>query len=127
MSREQQKSLDEGINLFNDGRYFEAHEEWEHAWRMMAAGDDKRFFQGLIMAAASVVHYLQRECRGSLETLKKSLEFLPAGLNGHPDISIGLLIEDLGRLRDSFEACSYGVHGVPPKALPIIHRKPVSG
>ena len=39
MSKEQQESLDRGINLFNEQRFFEAHEEWEQEWRLMREGE----------------------------------------------------------------------------------------
>lgn len=123
MRREQQESLDRGINLFNDGRYFDAHEEWEHEWRLMGEGDDKRFFQGLIMTAASFHHYQQRECHGASEMLRKGLAYLPAGMNGHADIGVGELIDDLRRLKEDFDACSFSV---PAKELPIIHRNLVT-
>lgn len=48
--------LDEGIALFNDGQHWHAHEAWEHLW-LELEGDDKRFVQGLIMAAAMLVQY----------------------------------------------------------------------
>jgi len=44
--------LDEGLGLIRAGRYFEAHEELELAWR--AAGpDEKDFFQGLVHVAVA--------------------------------------------------------------------------
>jgi predicted metal-dependent hydrolase len=46
MSREQQEALDRGINLFNEQRFFEAHEEWEQEWRLMAGGEDKTSSKG---------------------------------------------------------------------------------
>jgi hypothetical protein len=123
MSREQQESLDRGINLFNDRRYFEAHEEWEHEWRLMSEGQDKAFFQGLIMAAASFYHYVQRECSGAREMLKRSVAYLRAGMEGHPDINVGEFIDDLERLRREFDGCTFNVD---PAGLPIIRRSLVN-
>jgi predicted metal-dependent hydrolase len=42
-----------GLELFNGGRYFEAHESWEDAWRELQ-GDDKTFAQGLTQVAAAM-------------------------------------------------------------------------
>lgn len=55
--------LDEGIRLFNDGKHWHAHEAWEHLW-LKLDGDDKRFVQGLIMAAAMLVQYGKGVRRG---------------------------------------------------------------
>ena len=123
MSREQQEALDRGINLFNDQRFFEAHEEWEQEWRLMREGEDKTFFQGLIYTAASFLHYTRRECTGAKELLSRSLSSLRAGMDGHPDISVGQLIEDLTRLQEPFASCTFDLN---ERGLPIIHRNLVN-
>ena len=123
MSKLQQEALDRGINLFNEQRFFEAHEEWEQEWRMLSEGEDKTFFQGLIFAAAAFVHYTRRECAGAKELLSRSLSSLRAGMNIHPDISVGQLIDDLTRLREPFGSCTFDL---PDRSLPIIHRQLVN-
>lgn len=55
--------LDEGIRLFNAGKHWHAHEAWEHLW-LRLDGEDKRFVQGLIMAAAMLVQYGKGVRRG---------------------------------------------------------------
>ncbi|HPA19167.1 MAG TPA: DUF309 domain-containing protein [Verrucomicrobiae bacterium] len=49
-----------GIELFNRGEYFDAHEVWEDPWRG-TQGDDRLFYQGLIQAAVALEHL----CRGN--------------------------------------------------------------
>ena len=44
--------LEDGLGLIRAGRYFEAHEELELAWRA-AAPEDKDFFQGLVHVAVA--------------------------------------------------------------------------
>jgi predicted metal-dependent hydrolase len=45
-----------GIDLFNRGDYFEAHEVWEDLWRDCPASE-RRFYQALIQAAVAVYHF----------------------------------------------------------------------
>ncbi len=124
MSREQQEALDRGINLFNQQRFFEAHEEWEQEWRLMTVGGDKTFFQGLIYAAAAFVHYTRRECAGAKELLSRSLSSLQkAGMDGYPDICVGQFIKDLTRLQEPFASCKFDLN---ERGLPIIHRSLVN-
>jgi len=123
MSKLQQEALDRGINLFNEQRFFEAHEEWEEEWRLMTEGEDKTFFQGLIYAAAAFLHYTRRECAGAKELLSRSLSSLRAGIEGHPDISVGQLIDDLTGLREPFESCTFDLQ---LRSLPLIHRRLVN-
>jgi predicted metal-dependent hydrolase len=119
MSKEQQKALDRGIELFNERRFIEAHEEWERKWRLMAEGGDKTFFQGLIYAAAAMLSYTRRECSGAKELLSRSVSSLRAGLDGNSGVSIGRLIDDLTQLQGPFESCTYDLSEL---SLPIIRR-----
>ena len=43
--------FEEGRALFNEGRFFEAHEKWEEAW-LREKGSAKLLLQGLIQIAA---------------------------------------------------------------------------
>jgi hypothetical protein len=45
----------QGVALFNAGRWWEAHEAWEGAWRA-AEGAERDRWQGLILAAAALLH-----------------------------------------------------------------------
>jgi hypothetical protein len=123
MSREQQEALDRGINLFNQQRFFEAHEEWEQEWRLMTEGGDKPFFQGLIYAAAAFLHYTRREYTGARKLLSRSLTSLLAGVEEYPDISVGQFKEDLTGLQEPFASCKFDLN---ERGLPIIHRNLVN-
>jgi hypothetical protein len=52
MPRDPAVALRWGVDLWNHGFVWEAHEVWESLWRA-AAGDDRRLLQGLIQAAAA--------------------------------------------------------------------------
>ena len=58
-----------GLELMRDRRYFDAHEELEHAWRASAA-DERDFFQGLVHV---VVAWYQAD-RGNLVGCSRQLE-----------------------------------------------------
>lgn len=45
----------QGIALFNQGEYFDAHEVWEDLWHD-TAGPERRFYQALIQVAVAVYH-----------------------------------------------------------------------
>lgn len=55
--------FEEFVHLFNEGKFFEAHETLECLWRELGAGggasgerEVRRFYQGLIQLAAALVH-----------------------------------------------------------------------
>ena len=55
----------QGIELFNDHEFFEAHETWEDVWHM-AYGIKHEFYQGMIQAAVALEHYRRSNPRGVL-------------------------------------------------------------
>lgn len=54
----------EGIELFNAGKFWHAHEAWEEAW--LAAEDEqlKLFYKGIIQTAAALVHWQKGNPKG---------------------------------------------------------------
>jgi hypothetical protein len=62
-SPEEQAAFREGVRLFNDCRYFDAHDVWEEIWAP-ASGRKRLFYQGLIHAAVTLEHYLRGNPRG---------------------------------------------------------------
>jgi len=59
-TRPESELLREGIDLFNQERFWEAHEVLEEIWHP-ATGADRDTIQGLILTAAALVHYQKNE------------------------------------------------------------------
>src|SRR5689334_23240838 len=57
--------LEEGRTLFNEGRFFEAHERWEEAW-LVETGPSKLRLQGLIQIAAGFLKARQGRSSGAV-------------------------------------------------------------
>jgi predicted metal-dependent hydrolase len=71
-------ALEEGCRLFDAGRFFEAHEVWEGAWRV-EVGRVRRLLQGLIQVAAGFHKGLvQARPAGMLKLLASGLDRLGA-------------------------------------------------
>lgn len=66
------KIFHDGINLFNDSQWFEAHEVWEDIWHL-ASGDKKRFYQGLIQYAVTIEHMRRGNPRGMRSVYQTAL------------------------------------------------------
>jgi hypothetical protein len=65
----------EARDLFNSERYWEAHETLESVWRS-AAGEEKRYLQGLILVCAAFVHHQKREEEVALGVLRRAAKQL---------------------------------------------------
>ena len=61
-----------GLKLFNEERYWESHEALEVAWRKASAAE-KEILQGIILAAAALVHLQKDEPSIALSVLGRAL------------------------------------------------------
>ena len=53
-----------GVEHFNAGRFWEAHEDWERIW-LAAETDVREYVQGLIQIAAAYHHVKRRNFKGA--------------------------------------------------------------
>jgi hypothetical protein len=86
----------DGIRLFNEHEFFEAHETWEDVWHM-AYGIKHDFYQGLIQCAVALEHYRRSNPRGVV-SLHQSY---PPKFKHVPDLFMGL---DVRRFLADMEA-----------------------
>ena len=80
----ERKLYHEGIELFNEGEFFEAHEVWEDIWHM-AYGVKFYFYQGMIQCAVALEHYHRSNPRGVLslyQSYQKKFKDVPAVFMG---------------------------------------------
>jgi len=58
--------LENARELFNNGEYWLAHEALETVWRSIIKEDEARVFQGLIQAAAALLHQSRGNRHGTI-------------------------------------------------------------
>jgi predicted metal-dependent hydrolase len=81
-----QNLFETGVNYFNDGEFFLAHDIFEEIW-VEALSEEKLFFQGLVHVSVGYFHYVCGNFKGSFNMLSKALKkievFTPAckGIN----------------------------------------------
>jgi len=86
--------LQAGINFFNEGRFFEAHETWEEMWRE-TRGPLRLFYQGLVQAAVGMHHLGRGNVNGAVAQLQKSISKLEQYPGNFCRINNGRLVSDL--------------------------------
>ncbi|HAI14716.1 MAG TPA: hypothetical protein DCM28_23625 [Phycisphaerales bacterium] len=87
----------EGLRLFNEQEWFDAHETWEDIW-VMASGPRKLFYQGLIQCAVVLEHVRRGNPRG-VRSVWKTAQSKFVDL---PDVYMGIDIRQL--LKDEYHA-----------------------
>ncbi len=84
-----------GLELFNSGHYFEAHEELEQAWRA-EKGPIRELYRGILQVGVGYFHVQRGNFRGALKMFRRCRQWL----DRFPDVCCGV---DLKRLRHDFE------------------------
>jgi predicted metal-dependent hydrolase len=105
--------FDEGIDLFNEGKFFECHEAWEEVWKR-SDGEEKLFYQGIIQAAVAILHAQRGNLTGAASLYSKAsakLDHLPPE---HMELALGEL---RGALKEFF---AIALNGAPLPEPPKI-------
>jgi predicted metal-dependent hydrolase len=90
--------LRRGIELFNAGRYWDAHEVWEHEWMPDRRGPDAGFFKGLIQVAAGCLHYGRHNRRGATNKWRSGADYLRPYLPAHLGVRTAPLVKTVDEL-----------------------------
>ena len=84
-----------GIELFNSGRFWEAHESWEHEWMPDRKGPDAGFYKGLIQVAAGCLHYQRHNRRGAVNKWTSGAGYLRPYLTAHKGVRLAELVSSV--------------------------------
>jgi len=91
----------EGLKLFNEKRYFEAHEELEDAWRD-EKGMIRYLYQGVLQAAVAYFHISRGNYEGGIKMHERCMKLL----KDYPDVCRGI---NVGRLKRDLETVNVEV------------------
>jgi predicted metal-dependent hydrolase len=83
-------ALRHGLDAYDRGEFFEAHEILEPAWMGAADVAERELLQGLIKLAAAYVHHGRRNPAGVLKNLRGSLARLEAGQEAAARLEVDL-------------------------------------
>src|SRR5258705_10387270 len=71
-SQDKDRLFRKGLEAFNSGHFYEAHEHWEEVW-LQTLNPEKMFLQGLIQVAAAFHHYSRANRQGTQNLLRAGL------------------------------------------------------
>ncbi|MBY0459869.1 MAG: DUF309 domain-containing protein [Gemmataceae bacterium] len=64
-----------GVDLFNAGEFFDAHEVWEDLWHECAS-PERRFYQALIQAAVALYHFGRGNLTGAARLYQSGRKYM---------------------------------------------------
>ncbi|MDE0707929.1 MAG: DUF309 domain-containing protein [Candidatus Poseidoniales archaeon] len=97
LSEQQSNWLDAGIEHFNAGRFWHAHEDWEYLWKSLKGNANQELIdgvQGIIQVAAMLLNHERKKVRGVTNLWIKSSAKLKPVIVGLFGIDIASLYAD---------------------------------
>src|SRR6266576_4749753 len=91
-----------GVELFNCGRFFEAHEVLEDLWRV-AIDPERKYLQGLVQVAVALHHHSRGNLIGCRSLLARAERNLRPYLPEYGGINVATLLNCLADWRAAFE------------------------
>lgn len=101
----------EGLRLFNEGKYFEAHEALEIAW-LEEQGKVRELYRGILQIAVVYLHATRRNYNGVIKVYGRSQKWL----KDWPEFCRGI---NVGQLQKDAEAVLKEIEKLGPER--IIH------
>jgi uncharacterized protein len=97
------KQLEYGVELFNEGKFFDAHEVLEDVWRA-APEQQRKYFQGLIQVAVALHHHSRGNsigCRSLLARAERNLSAYPKGFGS---VDLEALLQSVAAWRAALDS-----------------------
>ena len=104
-----------GVDLFNSGQYWEAHEVWEAEWTPDRKGPDSGFDKGLIQVAAGCLHYTRHNRRGAVNKWRSGADYLRPYLPVHSGVRLEPLVQAVDGFLDAMKNSDW-----PRLKMPLI-------
>jgi predicted metal-dependent hydrolase len=117
------EALEEGIRLFNERYFFEAHDVLEEAWMEITNPKERLFYQGLIQLAVGFYHLEGGNLKGADDVLSRGI----AKLRQYEPEFMGVRLTDLlwksGKCLNEVQAMRRGERvkkDLDPSMVPVI-------
>ena len=99
----------EGMKLFNEGKFFDSHEELEIAWNE-EMGKVRDLYQGILQVAVTYLHITRGNYDGAIKVYERSLRHL----KDWPDVCCGIQV---GKFRRDVEIAMQQVQNLGPENI----------
>ncbi|MFN2466223.1 MAG: ribulose-phosphate 3-epimerase [Candidatus Dormibacteria bacterium] len=109
-----------GVELFNRGQFWEAHEAWEGAWMPRRGTADADFLKGLVQVAAGSYHFQRHNREGALVKWRDGADFLRGYLPAREGLDLAGLVKSVDEARSTLE----GSQAWPDLVLPRLEARP---
>jgi predicted metal-dependent hydrolase len=108
------------FELFNQQKYYEAHDVLEHIWLKDKHGPNGAFFKGLIQLAGAFVHLQKNRPQPASSLFKLALANLEKYPHVHEHLNVAAVLELIGHWLKRLEAHDFMANPLIQGKLPEI-------
>lgn len=105
--------LARGIELFNAGEFWEAHEAWEEVWMPHRHEPGADFFKGIIQIAAGCHHHRRHNRTGALTKWQTGADYLRPLLPEAHGLALQALVDQIDACREALELADWADLRIP--------------
>jgi predicted metal-dependent hydrolase len=106
------------FDLFNQQKFYEAHEVLEHIWLKDKHGPNGSFYKGLIQLAGAFVHLQKNRPRPSAALFKLTLANLEKYPKLHEDLNLDVVRGLIGKWLGDLERGNFETNPLPANTSP---------
>jgi predicted metal-dependent hydrolase len=92
-----------GLDLFNRGHFFDAHEVLEDVWREAPLRVSRRHLQGMVQLAVAFHHHSKGNHVGARSVLERAMRNISGADSSFPDLDLDRLRADLACWREHLD------------------------
>ncbi len=92
----------EYFRLYQEEKFFEAHEVLEDLWHR-THDKDRKFYQGLIQLAAALVHFQRENLAGTQKLFKTASRYLEPYAPQYKDLDLEKILRDFRKFIEAWE------------------------
>jgi uncharacterized protein len=109
-----------GMEHFDAGRFFPAHEAWETCWKQAKRTPDAEFFKGLSQLGAGYTHLLRGNSHGAFTLLRRGAGRIERYPSPHLGVATAPLAAVALTQADDIERAEQGGEPLPDLAFPHV-------
>lgn len=109
------------FTLFNEQRFYEAHDVLEHIWLPDKHGPNGNFYKGLIQLAGAFVHLQKNRLKPSAALFKLARTYLEKYPKQHESLDMVVVIQLIGSWLDDLESSGFERNPFSQRTPPQLH------
>lgn len=112
-----------GMEHFDAGRFFHAHEAWETTWKQSRGHQDEEFFKGLSQLGAGYTHYRRGNLHGTHTLIRRGLSRIRRYGPEHQGIEVAELAAAAEEQAAAVQEAERAGRPIPQLTPPLLGRR----